>query len=128
MKKRFLKAVIIVLAVAAVLGGAAFGAVLWRVHQSVRRYCDVAQQAHPHPGDDVAALVDFMMSDGHSLRDRNLAVWALGHLRDPQALPSFASPYTGELCVHEEFLCQYELEKAIKLCGGTPEPPRKTRH
>jgi hypothetical protein len=66
-------------------------------------------------------------SDVHPLRERNLAVWTLGRLRDRRALPSLTAAYTGDLCDHDKTLCQYELEKAIKLCGGTPEPPCKKR-
>ena len=44
-----------------------------------------------------------------------------------RSLPVLEAVYTGEPCDHEEVLCQYELEKAIKRCGGTPTPPRKTK-
>jgi len=126
--KRILKIGGIVLVLCVVLGGAALGVILWRIHRSVQEHCAIAQEAHPHPGDDVTALVEFMKSDAHPLRERNLTIWTLGRLRDPKALPALESVYTGELCEHDKFLCQYELEKAIKLCGGTPRSPRKTRH
>lgn len=128
MKKRVVRIVVGVLVAGVVLGSAALGAILWRIHQSVQAYCEVAQQAHPHPGDEVAALIDFMNSDSHSFRDRNLAIWTLGRLREAKALPALESVYTGEPCDHDKRLCQYELEKAIKLCGGIPNPPRKTKH
>jgi hypothetical protein len=126
--RRTVKTVISVLVVVVVLGSAALGAVLFRIHRSVREYCAVAQQTYPHPGDDIAALSDLINSDLHSLRDRNLAVWTLGRLRDPNALPTLERVYTGGLCDHDKNLCQYELEKAIKLCGGIPKPPRNTKH
>jgi len=111
------------------LCGTTLGVMVWHIRQSVRDNCRAAQQAHPHPGDDVAALVDFMNSPEQSLRDRNhKAIWTLGQLRDPKALPALESVYTGESCDHDSSLCQYELEKAIKLCGGTPTPPQKTKH
>ena len=125
--KRVLRTGLIVLAVLVCLGGAACGAVLWHIHASVGRYCSMAQAAHPHPGNDVAALIDFMDSDTHSLRERNLAVWTLGRLRDSAALPALESFYTGDECDHDAQLCQGELHKAITLCGGTPHPGHKRK-
>jgi hypothetical protein len=128
MKKRVVKIVIGVFVANVLLGSAALGVIAWRTHQSVQEYCNVAQQAHPHPSDDVASLTDFMNSNSHSFRDRNFAVWTLGHLRDAKALPALKSAYNGTPCDHENRLCQYELEKAIKRCGGVPTPPRTTKH
>lgn len=128
MKKRVVKVLVGVLVADAVLGGIALGVVLGSIHQSVQEYCGVAQQAHPHPGDDVTALIDYLNSEEHSLRERNHAIWTLQHLADPAALPSLQAVYTGDLCDHDKHLCQYELEKAIKRCGGIPNPPRKTGH
>jgi len=129
MKKRTKKITVSVLVVSALCCGATLGTIMWNIHQSVQENCQTAQQAHPHPGDDVAALVDFMNSAEHSLHDRNhKAIWTLGRLRDSKTLPALESVYTGESCDHEKELCQYELEKAIKQCGGTPSPPRKTKH
>jgi hypothetical protein len=129
MKKRIVKITLSVVAVGVLLCGAALGAVVWHIRQSVQAHCQLAQQAHAHPGDDVAALVDFMNTPEHSLHDRNhKAIWTLGQLRDPKALASLESVYTGQSCDHDSSLCQYELKKAIKLCGGTPNPPRKTKH
>lgn len=128
MKKRVTKIVGGGLVVSVLLGSAALGVVVWRIHQSVQEYCSVAQQAHPHPGNDVIALIDCINSNSHSFQDRNFAVWTLGRLRDSKALPALESVYTGEQCNHDNRLCQYELEKAIKLCGGAPTPPRTTKH
>jgi len=125
--KRILRTGAIVLAVLVCLGGVACGALLWHIHASVKRTCSIAQAVHPHPGDDVASLIDFMKSDDHSLRERNLAVWTLGRLRDSAALPALESFYTGEECDHDTQLCQHELQKAITLCGGTPHPWDKRR-
>ena len=124
--KRMLKTAVIVLGVFLCLGGAAYGAILWHIHNCAEQYCAVAQQAHPHPSDDIASLSDFMNSEDHSLRERNLATWTLGQRRDPAALPALESVYTAQECDHDTQLCQHELRKAIKLCGGTPRPPIKT--
>lgn len=129
MKKRILKITISVFVVGVLLSGAALGAIVWHIGQSVQENCRVAQDAHPHPGDDVGALVGLLNSTEHSLHDRNhKAIWTLGQLRDPRALPALAAVYTGESCDHDNRLCQYELEKAIRLCGGTPNPPREPEH
>ena len=125
--KRTLRIAAIVLVVLACLGGVAYGAMLWHIHAFAQQHRSIAQKAHPHPGDDVASLIDFMRSDDHSLRQRNLAVWTLGRLRDPAALPALASVYTGGECHHDTQLCQHELQKAIRLCGGTPRPSGPTR-
>jgi len=118
--KRVLKVAGILLVVCVVLCGAAVAGIYWRIHRSVQHYCAVAQQAHPCPGDDVGALIAYMNSPEHSLQERNHAVWTLGRLRDTRALPALRAFYTGEPCDHDRDLCQYELNKAIRLCGGTP--------
>lgn len=79
-----------------------------------------AEALHEQPGDRVLALMTYVESQEHSLRDRNRAVWALGQLGDRRALPVLERYYTGGPCDHERFLCQHELKKAIDLCkGGT---------
>ncbi len=72
----------------------------------------------PQPGDRIAALMTYVETPTHSLRERNRAVWALGQLGDPRALPVLERYFTGEPCDHERALCQYELKKAIRLCRG----------
>ena len=80
----------------------------------------VAQSAHPHPGDDVAALIEYANSDEHATKDRNHTVWALGQLRDNRALSVLEKLYTGNECDHDKALCQYELAKAIDMCKNNP--------
>ena len=36
----------------------------------------------------------------------------------PRALPILEKYHTGKECDHDQYLCQGELEKAIKLCKG----------
>ncbi len=129
MTKRIVKITLSVFVIGTLLCGAALGSVVWHIGQSVQENCQLAQQAHPHPGDHVSALVDFMNSKERSLHDRNhKAIWTLGQLRKPEALPALQAAYTGGPCNHKKNLCQYELEKAIKLCGGTPNSPREIKH
>jgi hypothetical protein len=129
MKKRIAKITLSVVVGGGLLCGAVLGAVMWHIRQSVQENCELAQQAYPHPGDDVAALIHFMNSKSQSLRDRtHRGVWTLGQMRAPRALSALESAYTGERCQHDTQLCQGELEKAIKLCGGVPSPARKKRN
>lgn len=126
--KRVLKIVLIVLVLCMSLSGIALGGIFWYIHHSVQKYCTFAQQAYPHPADNIAALIDLMNSDHHSCRDRNRAIWTLGRLRDRSVLPALESVYTVQSCQHDKFLCQYELKKAIILCGGASRFLRQTEH
>jgi len=79
-----------------------------------------AEAVQELPGDQIPALMTYVESPKHSFRERNRAVWALGQLGDPRALPVLNRYFTGAPCDHEHALCQYELSKAIRLCkGGT---------
>ena len=89
--RRIVKMIVAVLVVLFALLGIAVGAVLWSVSGSFREFMAMAQQAHPHPGDDLAALAAYVESEDHSLDDRNHAVWTLGRLSDPRALPALAA-------------------------------------
>ena len=77
-----------------------------------------AEATQQYPGDRVEALIAYVKSDDHNLRQRNFAVWALGQIGDKRALPVLKQFYTGGPCDHDHYLCQYELQKAIKLCEG----------
>jgi hypothetical protein len=78
-----------------------------------------AEAVQQHPGERVEALIAYVKSENHSLRQRNLAVWALGRIGDRRALPVLKQYYTGGPCDHDNCLCQHELQKAIKLCQGS---------
>jgi hypothetical protein len=77
-----------------------------------------AEATQLYPGDRVEALITYVKSENRSLRKRNLAVWALGQIGDKRALPVLNQFYTGGPCDHDHYLCQGELQKAIKLCEG----------
>lgn len=80
--------------------------------------CHLAQAKYP--GSCVEALISYIEDQNNSLKDRNQAVWALGHWQDKQALPVLKKYYNGEECDHKKSLCQYELKKAIdKIEKGT---------
>jgi hypothetical protein len=70
-------------------------------------------------GDRIKGLAVLAACGGCSLEERNMAVWALGELRDRSALPVLKAHYTGGRCDHAADLCQYELGKAIMKIEGT---------
>ncbi|MCK5795173.1 MAG: HEAT repeat domain-containing protein [Anaerolineales bacterium] len=84
---------------------------------SVKEKCQAAQEQYG--GSCTAALIQYLEDEeSHSLKERNQAVWALGQIGDPKALPPLKKYYTGEVCRHDKILCQWELEKAISLTDG----------
>ena len=101
-------AVIVVLA-----AGLAF--LIWSIRADVAFQSARAQGEFP--GDRVEALIAYVDSDRHTLRDRNLAVWALGQIEDPRALPVLRKHFTGGPCQHDRFLCQREVKRAIEACA-----------
>ncbi len=91
------------------------GGIRWSIRKGIEEAGTTAQATYPHPGDNVAALIDYVQSDKHTLHDRNLAVWALGQCRDKRALPVLKTLYKGRECEHSTVLCQYEIGKAVEL-------------
>ena len=83
------------------------------IGSGVRRFSQIAQERFP--GDRVQALAAVVECESCELSDRNHAVWALGQLADPRALPVLEKYYTGEKCDHLHKICQYELKKALRL-------------
>jgi hypothetical protein len=70
-------------------------------------------------GDRITGLAVLVNCSACSLHERDMAVWALGELRDRRALPVLKAHYTGGKCDHAADLCQYELGKAIMKIEGT---------
>jgi hypothetical protein len=69
-------------------------------------------------GDRVEALIALADCQQCRIEDRNHAVWALGQLRDPRALPVLYKYRTGKPCGHRTSICQHEIEKAIRWTEG----------
>ena len=105
------------LALLLVLGLAYVGWWCWRLQAGLRQVTEAALEAHPG-ADRVEALIAIVDSDAFSREERNRAVWALGQIADPRAIPVLEKHYTGEPCDHTQYLCQYELKKAILKCQG----------
>jgi hypothetical protein len=70
-------------------------------------------------GDRVQGLMSVVDCVSCSFHERDMAVWALGELRDRRALPVLKPHFTNEKCNHAAGLCQYELGKAIMKIEGT---------
>ena len=82
----------------------------------VRETVRLAQDAAP--GDLVSSLLAVAISTERTVSTRNSAIWALGQLGSSRALAPLEELYSGENCAHSDELCQYGLEKAIRLCRG----------
>jgi hypothetical protein len=79
----------------------------------VRKFSQMAQDKFH--SDRVASLIAMVDCDSCAMNDRNHAVWALGQLADTRALPVLEKHYTGKPCDHFRDICQYELQKALRL-------------
>jgi len=81
---------------------------------------DVVSSAKKYgSGDNVTTSLLAVVNNAKApLSDRNSAIWALGQLGNSQALKTLEALYSGAECNHDQYLCQHELHKAIKLCGG----------
>ena len=88
----------------------------WSIRSSVKEISVEATQEFR--GDRIEALMSYVDSENHSLRQRNRAVWALGQIGDERALPVLEKWYTGGPCDHDNSLCQRELQRAVKGCKG----------
>lgn len=90
-----------------------------QIGKSVKKYCDIAKAKYE--GDCVESLIELVEDDNNLFRLRNSAIWSLGQLGDPQALPALEKLYTGNIPKKESFdlvISQYELKKAINLVKG----------
>ena len=95
---------------------AAFVAISLVIGVDVRAVARAAMEQHG--GKAVEALMACVDDPRQSLVERNRAIWALGQLGDPRALPVLLKHYSGQMCDHAIGLCQRELRKAIKLTTG----------
>lgn len=108
---------ILIVTAFAVLVGVFLTGLHWSTQRSIDRWVRVAREHHADAGDDVDALMTFVLDDAHTLDDRNHAVWTLGRLGDQRAVPLLESRLTGEECDHARALCQREIRKALARCG-----------
>jgi hypothetical protein len=114
--RRFVRFVSRAAVIALVLIAALLLGTTWLIGSGVHAASEAALLERP--GDRVPALMAYIESPKHTLRERNRAVWALGQLGDARALPVLEKHFTGRECEHGRVLCQHELRKAIRLCRG----------
>jgi len=88
------------------------------IYKDVKVVCLKAQNEYQE--DFVSSLIKYIQEDKNSFRTRNSAIWALGQLADKEALPFLYeldnSLPAQEKCSYNEYLCKYEVEKAIRWC------------
>ena len=76
------------------------------------------QAAEQYSTDKTTTLLMYIDSDEYTFKEKNKAVWAMGVLKEKNALPKLEMMYTGEKCNHDSAICQYELYKAIHKIRG----------
>jgi len=104
-----------------VIGASVLGLTMHWISSDVRAACHEARQEFE--GDCVEALVAYASSDQHTFEERNSAIWALGEIGDKRAVPALQRMLSTETlcpspCNVSTCMCQYSVEKAIKLCEG----------
>jgi nitrate reductase NapE component len=112
-KNSVTKNFIIVLSIVALaLIGTYVGFRIW-IKSDVDRISQLYMQQYQNT-DKVDALILVLNSENESLKAKNDAIWALGHLRNSEnALPVLKALQTGNPCDHSRFVCQRELNKTI---------------
>lgn len=97
-----------------------YGIVCWMIFAEVKSTTDLAQQRFG--GAPVEATILLLNSEATSFELKNKAVYALGQIGDAKALPALQAQVTGikcpKPCTKNGYICQYDLEKAIKECQG----------
>jgi hypothetical protein len=90
-----------------------------QIYRQVNRITAIAKSEFP--GEAVEALSSLIESDLHGFEQKNTAIWALGQLADPEALPLLEqldaeTPEDSVPFDRSGGLSKYEIEKAIKWC------------
>ena len=92
---------------------------MFMIYSGVKASCTAA--VRQYQTNCVDSLIKLIQSENYSFREKNRAIWALGQLADNKALP-FLYQLDKALpdqikCNHDQYLCRYEVKKAIKWCN-----------
>lgn len=98
-------------------GALLFAGTVVAIRSGLQRYSDEAVRRFP--GSRVEALARVVDCDSCPIEERNHAVWALGQMAEPTALPVLNKHFDDRPCAHAARLCQYELRKAIRNIGAS---------
>ena len=97
-----------------------YGIICWTIFLDVKKVCNKATREFK--GDTIESLTELLNSDINSYEEKNDAIWALGQIGDPKALPLLEKFYTGNPCEkpcrRNQSICQREVSKAIQTCKG----------
>lgn len=97
--------------------------VTW-IGYEVKKLCQEARREYS--GDCTEALISQLNDETRGFEPRNHAIWSLGQMGDPRALPVLQSYYTGVIPAREPYkdgISQYELRKAIALTSSGANIP-----
>ncbi len=80
------------------------------------RECLKAQAIHK--GSCTTALLSVVNDERSSIKDKDLAIWAIGQIGNPEAITALQAHQTDEECPRKACISQFEIQKAIDLCSG----------
>ena len=87
------------------------------IRSKVDEICRTAMAQYDGTG-KAEALINVLKSDTQSLEAKNDAIYALGYVRDTNALPVLRGLRTGTACDHGRFVCQRALNRTIRYMEG----------
>lgn len=112
------KTIIILLLSAFTIALTLFSYSFYVIYRGVKATCLKAQNEYKE--NCLYSLITYIEADKHTIKERNSAIWALGQLADPKALPFLyklnESLPEQDKCSYSVYLCKYEVKKAIKWC------------
>lgn len=112
--KRSFFAAMILLGLAMIVYAGIYGWIQRDAHQKAKSVL----AAYPQASSIAEALILQIQSKSEPIQTKNRAIWIAGRLRIKEALPVMQSCYNSRDCNHDTTLCQHELKKAIRRCGG----------
>ena len=98
-----------------------YGGLSWQRSRTIQAVSEKARE--DNQGSRIEVLSSYLNSNDISFEEMNRVIWVLGELRDPSALATLQALATSEVCDHDRYVCQKEVQKAIqKVQGKLPNP------